>query len=223
MIISFWVFTALPLLIKHAIFIWCVWCIITTVCFLVLDGTSKIFFSISYILNRRNRVLNPYFLISTCPMSNAFLCIIRGPNQLPFYKEKILFSLKLSSAYFYGQSCIKTVWGPLHFKLLKLIFISITFWKLVISRYEVYRGYIVFVVCVFVNFFLSKISQQLLELGFWNLVQSLIVMSCIVLQKQPHIAYQSLYLFIFLSPMEFSVTDFSAPIGASVLKFSVHF
>ena len=30
------------------------------------------------------------------------------------------------------------------------------------------------------TFFLSKISQQLLELGFYNLVQSLIVFSCIV-------------------------------------------
>ena len=54
--------------------------------------------------------------------------------------------------------------------------------------YEVYRGYIVFAfsvimfVCLFVCklFFPSKISQQLLGLGFWNLVQSLIVMSCIV-------------------------------------------
>ena len=35
------------------------------------------------------------------------------------------------------------------------------------------------------TFFLSKISQQLLDLRFWNLfVLSLIVMSCIVLQKQ---------------------------------------
>ena len=49
-------------------------------------------------------------------------------------------------------------------------------------------------------------------------------MSCIVLQKkQPHIAYQSLYMFIFsFSPMEISVTDFSAPTGASVFKFCVH-
>ena len=32
-----------------------------------------------------------------------------------------------------------------------------------------------------VNFFFSsKISQQLIGLGFWNLVQSLIVMSCTV-------------------------------------------
>ena len=59
-------------------------------------------------------------------------------------------------------------------------------------RYEVYRGYIVFAfsvimfvclfVCLFVCklFFSSKISQQLLGLGFLNLVQGLIVMSCIV-------------------------------------------
>ena len=58
--------------------------------------------------------------------------------------------------------------------------------------YEVYRGYIVFAfsvimfvclsVCLSVCklFFLSKISQQLLDLGLWNLVQSLVVMSCTV-------------------------------------------
>ena len=41
-----------------------------------------------------------------------------------------------------------------------------------------------------------------------------------VTKEQPHIAYQSFYLFIFsFSPMEISVTDFSAPIGASVFKF----
>ena len=44
-----------------------------------------------------------------------------------------------------------------------------------------------------------------------------------VTKEQPHIAYQSLYLFIFsFSPMEISVTDFSAPIGAIVFKFCVH-
>ena len=42
-------------------------------------------------------------------------------------------------------------------------------------------------------------------------------------QKQPHIAYQSLYLFIFsFSPMEISITDFSPPIGVSVFKVCVH-
>ena len=46
-------------------------------------------------------------------------------------------------------------------------------WVLIIPPvYEVYRGYIVFAfsvcecVCVCVNFFLSKISQQLLDPGF---------------------------------------------------------
>ena len=44
-----------------------------------------------------------------------------------------------------------------------------------------------------------------------------------VTKIQPHSAYQSLYLFIIsFSPMEISVTDFSAPIGASVFKFCVH-
>ena len=42
-----------------------------------------------------------------------------------------------------------------------------------------------------------------------------------VTKEQPHIAYQFLYLFIFLS-LEISVTDFSAPIGASVFKFCLH-
>ena len=44
-----------------------------------------------------------------------------------------------------------------------------------------------------------------------------------VRKEQPHIAYQSFYLFIFsFSPMEIFVTDFSAPIGAIVFKFCVH-
>ena len=33
---------------------------------------------------------------------------------------------------------------------------------------------------------------------------------------------QSLFVHFSFSPMEISVTDFSAPIGASVLKFCVH-
>ena len=46
-------------------------------------------------------------------------------------------------------------------------------------------------------------------------------MSCIVLQKQqPHIAYQSIYLFFF-SPMKISVTYFSAPIGAIFFQILV--
>ena len=44
-----------------------------------------------------------------------------------------------------------------------------------------------------------------------------------VTKEQPLFAYQSLYLFNFsFSPMEISVTDFSAPIGTMVFKFCVH-
>ena len=50
-----------------------------------------------------------------------------------------------------------------------------------------------------------------------------------VTKEQPHIAYQSTYclsvpLFVHFSfsPMEISVTDFSAPIGTSVIKFCLH-
>ena len=42
-------------------------------------------------------------------------------------------------------------------------------------------------------------------------------------KEQPHNAYQSLHFVHFsFSPMEISVTDFSASIGASVFKFCVH-
>ena len=40
-----------------------------------------------------------------------------------------------------------------------------------------------------------------------------------VTKEQPHIAYRSLYVFIFLSLQWKFVTDFSAPIGASVCIF----
>ena len=70
-------------------------------------------------------------------------------------------------------------------------------------------------------FFLSKISQQLLDLGFLNLVQSLIVMSCVTKTATYCI---SVHLFVHFSssPMKISVADFSALIGASVFKFCVH-
>ena len=72
-------------------------------------------------------------------------------------------------------------------------------------------------------FFLSKISQQLHELEFRNLLQSLIVISCIVLQKTATYCL-SVPLFVHFSfcPMKISVADFSVPIGASVFKFCVH-
>ena len=43
-----------------------------------------------------------------------------------------------------------------------------------------------------------------------------------VTKEQPHYAYQSLYLFIFLSLQWKFLSDFSAPIGASVFKFCLH-
>ena len=43
-----------------------------------------------------------------------------------------------------------------------------------------------------------------------------------MLRKNIYIAYLSLYLFIFFLSNENSVTDFSAPIGASVFKSCVH-
>ena len=58
------------------------------------------------------------------------------------------------------------------------------------------------------------------------MVQSLIVMSCIGLQKKNNTATYCLSVPLFVqfsfSPMKISVTDFSAPIGASVFKFCVH-
>ena len=64
---------------------------------------QKTFFSISYMLNSKNRVLNPYFLIETYPVRNALLNIIRGLNQLSIPWRNILF--------FDGQSFIKTLRG----------------------------------------------------------------------------------------------------------------
>ena len=55
------------------------------------------------------------------------------------------------------------------------------------------------------------------------MVQSLIVVSCIVLQKTAAYCLSvPLFVQFSFSPMEISVTDFSAPIGASVFKFCVH-
>ena len=64
-------------------------------------------------LNIKNRVFNPYFSIGTGPMRKLLLWISRGLNLLSFSYKKVLFSLKLFSGHFYGQSFIKTVRGPL--------------------------------------------------------------------------------------------------------------
>ena len=56
-------------------------------------------------------------------------------------------------------------------------------------------------VCVCKLFFPSKISQELLDLGFLKIGTKLWYLDKLycVLKNQPHIAYLSLYLFIFLS------------------------
>ena len=77
--------------------------------------------------------------------------------------------------------------------------------------------------CLSVNFFLSKISRQQLELGFLKLVQNLTVINCIGVTKTAvYCLSVSLFVHFSFSPIEISVTDFSAPIRASVLKFCVH-
>ena len=71
------------------------------------------------------------------------------------------------------------------------------------------RGYVSFAhfllyfrmfVCVF-TFFLSKISQELLDLGFLKFCTNFGYdkLYCVT-KNQPHIAYQFLYLSIFSSP-----------------------
>ena len=78
-------------------------------------------------------------------------------------------------------------------------------------------------VCRFVNFFSVKdfsVTTWVTILKFGTKLDSYELY--FVTKKKTHIAYPSFYLFIFFSPMEISVTDFSAPIGASVLKFCVH-
>ena len=80
-------------------------------------------------------------------------------------------------------------------------------------------------VCVSVNFFSVKdfsATTWVRILKFGTKLDS-DELYCVTKKKQLHIAYQSLYLFIFLSlQWKISVTDFSNTIGASVLKFCVH-
>ena len=71
------------------------------------ESTSVKLFLFFYMLNSKNRVINTYFSISTCPMRKRLLWISRGLNLLSF-------SMKLFSGHFYGQSFIKTVRGPWH-------------------------------------------------------------------------------------------------------------
>ena len=84
-------------------------------------------------------------------------------------------------------------------------------------------------VCVFVfflsiNFFVKDFSETTWVgiLKFGKKLES-DTLYCVT-KRQLHIAYQSRYLFIFyFSTMEILDTDISAPIGASVFKFCIHF
>ena len=71
------------------------------------------------------------------------------------------------------------------------------------------------------DIFLSKISQQPRILKFGTKLDSDLVVLC---NKRTATYCFSVPLFVHFSfsPMEISVTDFSAPIGASVFKLCVH-
>ena len=99
--------------------------------------------------------------------------------------------------------------------------------------YEVYRGYIVFAfsvimfvclsVCLSVNSFFVKdfsATTWVRILKFGTKLDS-DELYC-VRKEQPHCLSVPLFVHFSFSPMEISVTDFSAPIGASVFKFCVH-
>ena len=64
-------------------------------------------------LNSKNRVFNPIFF--NWYLSNEKTAFVDKSRVEPtiFFIEKISFSLKLFSGYFYGQSFIKTIRGPL--------------------------------------------------------------------------------------------------------------
>ena len=83
--------------------------------------------------------------------------------------------------------------------------------------------FVCLLVCLSVNFFSVKdfSATTLVRILKFGTKLDSDELYCVT-KEQPHIAYQSLYLFFSFSPMKISVTDFSAPIGASVFKFSVH-
>ena len=93
-------------------------------------------------------------------------------------------------------------------------------------------GYIVFVfsvivcvclfVCVLTFFVWSKISQELLHLGFWNLVQMLGITD-VLCKSESASSCISFLLFVHFtfSPIKTSVTDFSASMRAKVFKFCI--
>ena len=72
-------------------------------------------------------------------------------------------------------------------------------------------------------FFLSKTSQDLLHLGFWNGINIGYAFLYCVRENQISRGCHCLYLSICsFSPIKFFITDFSAPITARVFKFCIH-
>ena len=65
-------------------------------------------FSIFYMLNRENRVFNPYFSIGTCPMRKRLLWISQGLNLLSFsYKKNITFFETFLRSFFMGNPSLR--------------------------------------------------------------------------------------------------------------------
>ena len=103
---------------------------------------------------------------------------------------------------------------------------------LLYPRYEVYRGYIVFafsvnmVVCLFVCLSVYKLfsvkdfsATRLSILKFGTKLDS-DELYCVT--KKTATYCLSVPLFVHFSMFKISVTDFSAPIGASVFKLCIH-
>ena len=123
-----------PSVTNHAVFIRYVKCKTTTVCKRIGlvtgggGGGGKHFsktFSIFYVLNSKNRVFNPYFLNRY--LSNEKNTFANNSRVEPtiFLMEKLLYSLKLFSGHFYGQSFIKII---MHMCCLSLLMFSSNSW-----------------------------------------------------------------------------------------------
>ena len=62
--------------------------------------------SISYMLNNRNRVINPYFSQYLSNVKSLFADNLRA-EKTTFSSEKISFSLKLLSGHFWGNPVLR--------------------------------------------------------------------------------------------------------------------
>ena len=70
-------------------------------------STSVKLFSISYMLNSKNSVFNPNFLIGTCPMTKTLLRIIRVLNLLSFSWKKYHFLWNFFLAIFMANPSLR--------------------------------------------------------------------------------------------------------------------